>query len=57
MSTTQWVQTIFEVLLLLAVIASLVYEPALVKWEEKQMGRAVRAWKQRRKFRGENKNV
>ena len=57
MSTIQWVQTIFEVLLLMAVIASMVYEPILVKWEEKQKEKVLKAFNDRKKFRGENRNV
>ena len=57
MTTGQWIQTIIEVLMLIAVIASLVYEPILVNWEEKHKEKVMKAWKQRRKFRGEYKNV
>ena len=57
MTTGQWIQTIIEVLMLIAVIASMVYEPILVKWEEKQKEKVMKALKQRRKFRGEYKNV
>ena len=57
MSTTHWIQTTIEIVMLIAVILCTIYEPILVKWEEKQKKKVMKAWKQRRKFRGESKNV
>ena len=57
MSTAHWIQTSIEVLVMIALILGLVYEPILSKWEEKQKEKVIKAWKQRRKFRGENNNV
>lgn len=51
MTTGQWIQTIIEVLMLIAVIASMVYEPILVKWEEKQGEKMLKAFKKRKEYR------
>lgn len=57
MSTTHLIQTTLEVLVLIAIIVGLIYEPVIAKWEEKQKEKVIKAWKQRKKYRGENKNV
>lgn len=51
MSTAHWIQTIIEVLLLLAVIASMVYEPTLIKWEEMQKEKMLKAFNKRKEYR------
>lgn len=56
MSNTHLIQTIIEIVLIALVIVSLVYEPAIAKWEEKQKQKVMKAWKNRKKFRGEGTN-
>ena len=56
MSTIHYLQTGLEVLMLAALVLGFIYEPVLTKWEEKQKEKVFKAWKERRKFRGE-KNV
>ena len=51
MSTAHWIQTIIEVLLLALVILSFVYEPLLIKWEDKQQEKMRQAFKKRREHR------
>lgn len=51
MSTTQWVQTVIEVLILVAVILSFVYEPLLIKWEDKQQEKLRKAFNKRKEYR------
>ena len=36
MSTAHWIQTSLEVVMIAALILGFIYEPILVKWEEKQ---------------------
>lgn len=57
MSTTHWIQTTIEVVMLVAVILCTIYEPILVKWEEKQKKKVLKAFNDRRKFRENNRNV
>ena len=57
MSTAHWIQTSLEVLMIATLILGFIYEPILVKWEEKQKEKVLKAFNNRRKFRGENKNV
>ena len=51
MSTTHLVQTTLEILILIAIIVGLIYEPAIAKWEEKQKEKVIKAWKQRKEYR------
>ena len=51
MSTTHLAQTTLEVLVLIAIIVGLIYEPAIAKWEEKQKEKVIKAWKQRKEHR------
>lgn len=57
MSTIHYILTTLEILMVIAVILGIVYEPVLAAWEEKQKEKVLKAFKERRKFRGENKNV
>ena len=57
MSTAHWIQTSLEVLMIAALILGFIYEPILVKWEEKQKEKVLKAFNDRRKLRGENRNV
>ena len=54
MSTAHLIQTALEVLMIVAVAICFIYEPALAKWEEKQKEKVLKAFNDRRKFRGEN---
>lgn len=51
MSTTHYIQTVIEVLLIVAVIFAMVYEPVLVKWEEKQGEKMLKAFKKMKEYR------
>ena len=51
MSTLHWLQTSSEVLLIVAVIVCIIYEPALAKWEEKQKEKVLRAFNKRKEYR------
>ena len=57
MSATHWIQTIIEILMIAVLVVGFIYEPALANWEEKQKEKVLKAFKERRKFRSENKNV
>ena len=57
MSTAHLVQTIIEALMIIAVIIGGLYEPCLAAWEEKQKEKVLKAFKERKKLRGENRNV
>ena len=57
MSMIHYLQTSLEVLMLVALVLGFIYEPALAKWEEKQKEKVLKAFNDRRKFRGENENV
>ena len=51
MSTAHWIQTIFEVLVVVAVIIGGLYEPMLADWEEKQKEKVLKAFKKRKEYR------
>ena len=51
MSTLQWIRTILEAVAIVALVLGFIYEPLLVKWEEKQKEKVFKAWKERRAFR------
>lgn len=51
MSTLLWIQTIFELLLLVTLILGFLYEPVIAKWERKQGKRMLRAFKERKRYR------
>ena len=57
MSISQWIISIIEVLVVAAVIIGFMYEPIVADWEQKQKEKVLKAFKDRRRFRGENKNV
>ena len=57
MSIAHWIQTSLEIVMVVALVLGVIYEPILVKWEEKQKEKVLKAFNDRRKFRGENKNV
>ena len=51
MSTAHWIQTTIEILVAVAIIVGLIYEPALAKWEEKQGEKMLKAFKHRKDYR------
>ena len=51
MSTVHLIQTFCEVVVIALIIVGLIYEPALVKWEEKQKEKVLRALKERKALR------
>ena len=51
MSTTQWLQTIIEVLVIGAIIVGFIYEPILAEWEEKQGEKMLKAFNKRKEYR------
>ena len=57
MSAAHWIQTIIEVIVVVALIVGLFYEPIVAGWEERQKEKVLKAFKERRKLRGESKNV
>lgn len=57
MSSIHYLLTGFEVVMVVAVILGIIYEPALAKWEEKKKEKVLKAFNDRRKFRKENENV
>lgn len=51
MSTTHYIQTVIEILMIVAIILAMVYEPVLVKWEEKQGQKMLKAFKKMKEYR------
>ena len=51
MSITHWIQTIFEVIVVIGLIIGFMYEPIVADWEEKQKEKILRAFKKRREYR------
>ena len=51
MSTLHWIQTIFELLLIVLIILGFLYEPVIAKWEQKQGEKMLRAFKERKRYR------
>lgn len=57
MSTPHLIQTIIEEIVVVALIVGLFHEPIVTEWEERQKEKILKAFKERRKLRGESKNV
>lgn len=51
MSTAHLIQTIIEVLMIAAIVVGFIYEPLLVKWEEKQKEKVLKAFNRRKEYR------
>lgn len=51
MNAAQWIQTIIEFLLIVAVVLSFIYEPALARWERKQKRKFFKAFDKRKEYR------
>lgn len=51
MSTAHLIQTIIELLVIVALIVGFIYEPALAKWEQKQGEKMLKAFNKRKEYR------
>ena len=51
MNTAQYIQTIIEILLIVAVIVGFAYEPIIAKWEQKQGEKMLKAFNKMREYR------
>ena len=51
MSTTQWIQTAIEVLVIGAIIVGLFFEPAIAEWEQKQGEKMLKEFNKRKEYR------
>ena len=51
MSTSHLITTIFEVLMVVAIIVGFIYEPAIANWEQKQGEKMLKALKVRKELR------
>lgn len=56
MTTAHAIQTAIEIVVIVLLIIGFIYEPAVAKWEQKQKEKVMKAWKQRKKYRGEGTN-
>lgn len=51
MSTSHAIQTIIELVMIIALIVGFIYEPALAKWERKQGEKMLKAFNKRKEYR------
>lgn len=51
MSTGHLIQTIIEILFIIAILVGLVYEPILAEWERKQGEKMLKAFKESKMYR------
>jgi hypothetical protein len=51
MSTTHAIQTAIELLMIIAIIVGVVYEPVLAEWERKQGEKMLKAFNKQKRFR------
>ena len=51
MSTAHYIQTAIELLVIIAIIVAIVYEPVLAKWERKQGEKMLKALKKMKESR------
>ena len=51
MSIAHLIQTIIEILFVVAIIVGLIYEPVIAKWEKKQAEKMLKAFKHRKDYR------
>lgn len=51
MSTAHVIQTVIEILMLIAIGVCIVYEPVLAEWERKQGEKMLKAFKKRKAYR------
>lgn len=51
MNIAQYIQTIIEILLIVAVIVGFIYEPIIAEWERKQGEKMLKAFNKRKAYR------
>lgn len=51
MNTPHAIQTVIEILMLIAVVIGIAYEPVLAKWERKQGEKMLKAFNKRKAYR------
>ena len=51
MSTAHAIQTVIEILMLIAIIVGLIYEPVLAEWERKKGEKMLKAFLERTRYR------
>lgn len=51
MSTLHTIQTVVEILLLIAIIVGIIYEPIIAEWEQKQGEKMLKAFKKQKELR------
>jgi hypothetical protein len=51
MSTTHVIQIVIEVLIVIALLLGIVYQPAIARWERKQAEKMLKAFKKRKEYR------
>lgn len=51
MSTAHAIQTVFEILITVAIIVGYFYQPILAKWEAKQKEKVLKAFNKRKEYR------
>ena len=52
MTTPHIIQTVFEIVAIPLVIIAMLYEPAIAKWEDRVKEKVLKAFNERRKYRG-----
>ena len=51
MSTPYIIQTVLEIVIVVALIIGLHYEPIIAEWEDKQKEKVLKAFKERKRYR------
>ena len=51
MSTPHTIQTVIEIVVIIALIVGLHYEPIIAEFEDKQKEKVLRAFKERKRYR------
>lgn len=51
MNTAHAIQTVIEIVLVIAVIVAVFYEPVIAAWEQKQKEKILKAFNERKKYR------
>ena len=57
MNSGQIAMLAFEISIIILIALGVVYEPAIAEWERRHRKKALKEFKDKRKFRGENKDV
>ena len=53
MNNTQIIQTTIEIIVIAVLLVGYFYQPILAKWEAKQKEKVLKAFKNRKKYRGD----